>query len=164
MAILCPPFSWPRTDTIRNSAVIPIFDRYLIHIFIRAFLICFASLVGLYIVIDAFSNLDEFSERSHGLFSMLAMMGEYYSYRVSLFFDRLSGVITTLSAMFTFSWIQRTNELMPMLAAGVPIYRIIVPVLIAAMIISGLAAVNQEMVIPQIAHKLQMAPDDNGQR
>jgi len=144
--------------------VIRIFDRYLIQIFIRAFLICFTSLVGLYVVIDAFSNLDEFSERSHGVISMLATMGTYYAYRVSLFFDQLAGVITTMSAMFTFSWIQRTNELMPLLAAGVPVRRIIAPVFIAALAIAGLTIANQEMVIPRIAKQLQMRPDDNSVR
>src|SRR2546422_8142071 len=164
MAILCPPFSWPRTDTIRNSAVIPIFDRYLIHIFIRAFLICFASLVGLYIVIDAFSNLDEFSERAHGLVSLLATMGEYYMFKVSYYFDRLAGVITTMSAMFTFAWLQRTNELMPLLAAGVPVRRVVAPVLISASAIYGLTTINQELIIPRIAKQLQMRPDDDSVR
>ena len=140
------------------------FDRYLIHIFLRAFLICFVSLIGLYIVIDAFSNLDEFSERSHGLFELLATIAGYYSYRVSLFFDRLAGVISTLSAMFTFSWVQRTNEVLPMLSAGVPIYRILAPVLMSAMLMSGLAVANQEMIIPRIAKQLEMAPDDDSVR
>jgi lipopolysaccharide export system permease protein len=144
--------------------VIRIFDRYLIQIFMRAFLVCFASLVGLYIVIDAFSNLDEFSEREHHLMPLLATMGGYYVYRVSLFFDQLAGVITTMSAMFTFSWIQRTNELMPLLAAGVPVRRIIAPVFIVAMAISGLTIVNQEMVIPRIASELLKRPDDDSVR
>jgi lipopolysaccharide export system permease protein len=144
--------------------VIRIFDRYLIQIFIRAFLICFASLVGLYIVIDAFSNLDEFSERSNGLWSLLSTMGEYYTYKISFYFDRLAGVITTMAAMFTFSWIQRTNELMPLLAAGVRIHRVIAPVLIAATVIYGLTTVNQEIIMPRIAKQLQMRPDDDSVR
>jgi lipopolysaccharide export system permease protein len=143
--------------------VITLFDRYLLVTFIRSFLICSSSMVGLYIVIDAFCNLDEFSE-SRGLAAMLATMGQYYLFRTSLFFDRLAGVITTLSAMFTFSWIQRTNELMPLLAAGVPIYRVIAPVLIVAMMISGLASVNQEFVIPRIAEELRLRPDSSATR
>ncbi len=141
--------------------MIRIFDRYLILIFVRSFLICFCSLVGLYIVIDAFSNLDEFSERSKGLRAVLGRMGTYYGYRVTLFFDRLSSMITTIAAMFTFSWIQRTNELMPMLAAGVPIHRIIAPVFCASLAISGLTIANQELLIPRIAKELQGRPDDD---
>jgi lipopolysaccharide export system permease protein len=144
--------------------VIRIFDRYLIRIFVRSFLICFTSMVGLYVVIDAFANLDEFSERAKGVTSMLATMAGYYTYRVSLFFDELAGVITTMSAMFTFSWIQRTNELMPMLAAGVPIRRIVAPVLIAAAVVCGLTVANQELVIPRIAAELVKERDDDSFR
>ena len=148
----------------RNTDVIKIFDRYLLRIFVRSFIICFTSLVGLYIVIDAFSKIDEFSEQADGVRSLLATMGRYYMYRVSLFFDSLAGVITTMSAMFTFSWIQRTNELMPVLAAGVPTRRVIAPVLIAAMAVSGLATANQELMIPRIARELQQSPDDGSKR
>lgn len=141
-----------------------IFDRYLIKIFVRSFLICFTAMVGLYVVIDAFSNLDEFSERANNVGELLATMAGYYSYRVSLFFDQLAGVITTMSAMFTFSWIQRTNELMPMLAAGVPIRRIVAPVLFAAAVVCGLTVANQELVIPRIATELIKERDDDSLR
>jgi len=142
--------------------VFRILDRYLVGLFIRAFLICFFCLVGLCIVIDAFANLDEFSERCSGVLSLLAIMAEYYSYRVSLFFDRLSGIIVTIAAIFTISWIQRTNELTPMLAAGRSVYRVVLPVLLAAIGINALAMVNQEMVIPSIADRLQQDHDDDG--
>ncbi len=139
-----------------------ILDRYLVGIFIRAFLICFFCLAGLCIVIDAFANLDEFSERCSGIFSLLATMAEYYSYRLSLFFDRLSGITITIAAMFTISWIQRTKELTPMLAAGRSVYRVVLPVLLAAIGIHALATINQEVVLPSIADQLQREHDDDG--
>lgn len=141
-----------------------IYDRYLIRIFFRAFLICFISLVGLYVVIDAFTNLDEFDERSHGLLSILADMAKFYSFRVTLFFDQLAGIITTIAAMFALSWIQRTNELVPLLTAGVPIYRVITPVILAAVGVNGMAVINQEAVIPRIGRQLQMTHDDPGDK
>jgi lipopolysaccharide export system permease protein len=151
-----------RKEAKRGGDVLRILDRYLLGIFIRAFLICFFCLVGLCIVIDAFANLDEFSERCSGIFSLLAIMAEYYSYRVSLFFDRLSAIIVTIAAMFTISWIQRTNELTPMLSAGRSVYRVVLPVLLAAMAINGLAMLNQEAIIPSIADRLQQEHDDDG--
>ena len=44
-----------------------ILDRQRYWAFLKAYLICYVSLVGLYIVIDAFSNLDEFTKRADGL-------------------------------------------------------------------------------------------------
>ena len=40
-----------------------ILDRQRYWSFLKAYVICYFSLVGLYIVIDAFSNLDEFTKR-----------------------------------------------------------------------------------------------------
>ena len=39
-----------------------ILDRERYWSFVKAYFICFVALVGLYVVIDAFSNLDEFDE------------------------------------------------------------------------------------------------------
>ena len=44
-----------------------ILDRQRYWSFLKAYVICYVSLVGLYIVIDAFSNLDEFSKRAEGV-------------------------------------------------------------------------------------------------
>ena len=38
-------------------------------------MICYVSLVGLFIVIDAFSNLDEFAKRADGIVEMAQVMG-----------------------------------------------------------------------------------------
>ena len=44
-----------------------ILDRERYWAFLKAYVICFTALVGLYIVIDAFSNFDEFSKRADAL-------------------------------------------------------------------------------------------------
>ncbi len=44
-----------------------ILDRERYRAFFKAYVICFTALVGLYIVIDAFSNFDEFSKRADGV-------------------------------------------------------------------------------------------------
>ncbi len=49
-----------------------ILDRQRYWSFLKAYVICYVSLVGLYIVIDAFSNLDEFSKRAEGVVETLA--------------------------------------------------------------------------------------------
>ena len=55
--------------------------------FFKAYVICYVSLVGLFIVIDAFSNLDEFTKRADGVVEMSQVMGRFYLIHQSLFFD-----------------------------------------------------------------------------
>jgi len=84
-----------------------ILDRQRYWSFINAYVICFVSLVGLYIVIDAFSNLDEFTKRADGVVEISQVMGRYYLVHLSQFFGQLSAVIGILAAVFTVTWMQR---------------------------------------------------------
>lgn len=137
-----------------------IIDRYLLRQFIQVFLICFMSLTGLYIVFDAFGNLDEFLRFSRSEGNLLGTMGRYYAFRTIFFFDRTSGVLALIAAMFTVTWIQRYNELTALLAAGLPARRVMKPVIFAAIAISLFAAVSREAVIPRISHQLARDPKD----
>jgi len=106
-----------------------IIDRYLLLSFAKSLAICFFSLTGLYLIIDAFSNLDEFllySERGDGILRVLA---EYYGARILAFFDLTSSVLALIAAIFTLTWLQRHNEMTALLAAGIPKSRLIRPLI-----------------------------------
>src|SRR5271163_3669621 len=114
-----------------------ILDRQRYWAFFKAYLICFTALVGLYIVIDAFSNFDEFTDRASGA-EVFKVMGRFYLVHMTEFFDRLCGVIGMMAAIFTVTWMQKNNEQLAMLAAGVSTHRAIVPVLVSSVIVSVL--------------------------
>src|SRR5438552_172187 len=103
-------------------------DRLLIRSFIKSYVICLVSLLTMYIVVDLFTNLDDFTDQHESLDAVLWHIRMYYGYKVTQIFDRLSEVITLLAAMFTVALIQRNNELLPLLSAGVPTRRIVFPV------------------------------------
>jgi len=140
-----------------------IIDRYLLNQFLKVFLICFFSLNGLFIVIDGFGNLEEFISFSSGKpGGLLAVMGDYYGYRSIYFFDRTSGILTLIAAMFTVSWIQRHNEMTALEAAGVSRGRVVLPVILAVVAISIASAANREIVIPAVRYKLSRSAQDLG--
>jgi lipopolysaccharide export system permease protein len=131
-----------------------IIDRYMLRQFCQVYFICFFSLTGLYVVIDAFGNLDEFLAYAEEEGGLLGIMAQYYGYRSLSFFDRISGVLALISAMFTITRIQRHQEMTALLAAGIPTFRIIAPVVIAAGSVSLLAAANREIVLPKARDEL----------
>ncbi len=141
-----------------------ILDNQRYWAFFKAYVICYVSLVGLFIVIDAFSNLDEFAKRADGIVEMSQVMGRYYLIHQSLFFDYLCGVIGMMAAIFTVTWMQRNNEQLAILAAGISTHRAIRPVLISSVIVSTFAVANQELVMPRFAEDLSKTHDDDGQR
>ena len=131
-----------------------IIDRYMLRQFVQVLLICFLSLTGLYIVIDAFGHLDHFVDYSEKNGSLLGTLAGFYGYRAIAFFDRTSGVLTLIAVMFTVTWIQRHNEMTALLAAGITRSRVLRPVLMAAVGVSLLAATNREVVMPGIREHL----------
>jgi len=131
-----------------------ILDRYLLRQFVKVLLISFFALTGLFIVIDAFNNLDEFIAHGEKQGSLFAVLIEYYGARVLSFFDRTSGLLCLIAAMFVVTWLQKTNELTAIQAAGISQRRVIKPLLIAACVVSLIAAANREMGIPRVRDKL----------
>ncbi len=130
-------------------------DRYLLRQFVQTFVICYVSLAGLYIVIDAFTHLEEFFACSKATGRHFAsLMATFYGHRAILFFGRTSGLLTLVSAMFTLAWIQRHNEMTALQAAGISRLRVAAPMIVAAAVISLLAAANRELVIPRFRDEL----------
>ena len=90
------------------------------------------SLISLYVVIDLFTHLDAFVNRPGG-FSCIAIISV-------LRVPHPAGVRPAgrahhlMAATFTVAWMQRNNELLPQLSAGIPTRRVIRPILIGAAI------------------------------
>jgi lipopolysaccharide export system permease protein len=133
-----------------------IIDRYMLRQFIQVLLICFLSLTGLYIVIDAFGHLDHFVDYADEHGGLLQTLGSYYAYRSLAVFDRMSGILALVAAMFTVTWIQRHQEMTALMAAGIPRLRVLRPVILAAIVVSFVAAAGREAVIPNIRHQLAL--------
>jgi lipopolysaccharide export system permease protein len=117
-------------------------------------------MLGLYVVVDLFTNIDDFAQNHDGLLEILEHIGQYYGFRVMQIFDRLCEAIVLLAAMFTVAWMQRSNELLPQLSAGVSTRRVVRPVLFTASAFLLLGVINQELVIPHIAEYLMISRDD----
>ncbi|HYW78954.1 MAG TPA: LptF/LptG family permease, partial [Thermoguttaceae bacterium] len=135
-------------------------DRYLLRQFIQSFLICYLSLTGLYIVFDAFTNLEDFLRHADKAGGLLSLMGWHYFYQSILFFDRTAALLSLVAAMFTITWIQRHNEMIALMAAGISRARVVVPVILAAIVIALLAAANRELVLPGLREELSRKPSD----
>lgn len=139
-----------------------ILQRYLLRQFVQIFAICFASLTGLYVVIDGFGHLDHFSSYAEKQGNLFGVIAQYYSYHSLSFFDGTSGILAMVSAMFTVAWVQRHNELTAIMAAGISKFRILKPVLCAAAAISLVGVANRELLIPRVREQLTRDTKDLG--
>lgn len=142
--------------------LVKLIDRQMIRGYFKSYFVCLASLLSLYVVVDLFTNLDDFTHHNKGLWASLLRIFAYYGYKVAQIFDRLCEAIVLLAAMFTVAWMQRNNEQIPLLSAGISTRRIVLPVLLSAFFMLSLTVINQEFIIPRIADKLALDRDDPG--
>lgn len=136
-------------------------DRYLLFLYVRVLVICFTSLTGLLIVVQVFSNLDEFvrfaKQQEQGLLQVLI---EYYGPYTLTIFERLSGLFALLALLFVIAWLYRTNEFTALMAAGVTKWRVVRPLLIASACVVLAAALIREVGIPRFQDRLDRSPQD----
>jgi lipopolysaccharide export system permease protein len=131
-----------------------VIDRYLVRQFIRVFVMTFLSLLGVYVVADFVTNLAEFMELQRTTARFGQVVSNYYLMRVPWFFDLVAPMVILLSAVFVLAWLQRHNELTALMAAGVPRWRIVKPVVACGTIMVLVSAVNREVSLPMVAHDL----------
>ena len=143
-----------------------IIDRYVTRSFISNYAISFMVLVGMYVILDMvfnFSRLVQFQATGSAFQNMIDTLrdiADYYFYQCFLFFVQLSGIIPVVAAAFTLMRLSRFNELTAMLAAGVPLLRVAMPIIIASLLLNGLLLVDQELVIPRMIPKLTRDHDE----
>lgn len=140
------------------------FDRYLLKRYFHVFIIGFIATYGLYVVFDGFTNIDEFQigVENDPSTSLFRIMIQRYLYQSSIFFDMVSPILTVLSGVVVFSLMVRHGELNPVLSAGIPTYRLAIPLAFATIIVNCFTVANQELLIPKIADKIQANRGDLG--
>ena len=137
-----------------------ILDRYLLRQFVQTFLICYVSMTGLFVVIDAFNNLDEFLVHARHTGSLAGVLINYYGYRTISFFTTVSGLLSLVAALFTISSLQRNRELTALQSAGISKRRVVTPLVLAALCVSLGAAATRELVLPRFRHQLAQSAQD----
>ena len=135
-------------------------DRYLLIIYFRVLAICFLSITGLIVIIQLFNNLPEFMEHGQKGKGLLMVLVEYFGPYILTLFDQLSGLLALMALLFAITWINRTNELTALMAAGITKRRILRPLMLASLFVIGSAAVVREVWIPQFQDRLERNPQD----
>ena len=135
-------------------------DRYILRRLAINYVLALAIMMSLYIVLDLFFNMDEFTEHGQPVFDVLWTIAGYYGINMFLYFAQLSGAITLFACMITLARLRKLNELTAMLASGVSLYRVAAPVLGFGVLTTALWYVDVEIIVPSLAPQLSRPHDD----
>ncbi len=145
-----------------------ILDRYILVSFLKNWAISFMVLVGMYMILDMVFNFDDLVTMKPGeaagaggtLLGVLFNVADFYFFQSFLFFNHLSGIIPVVAAAFTLMRLSRFNELTAIMAAGVPLLRVAMPIILAGVVLNALVVANQELIIPSLSQKLSRDRDE----
>jgi len=137
-----------------------ILDKYVAKNFMIGYCIAFCVLIGLRIIIDLFVNLDEFTEHPDlGSLAVIKNILSFYGLHSTLYFRDFAGMITVVAAAFSLGKMVHSNELVAVMASGISLKRLIAPILLLALLLTGLLVVDQELLIPPLSDKLVRGQD-----
>ncbi|NMC21642.1 MAG: LptF/LptG family permease [Thermogutta sp.] len=137
-----------------------IIDRYILFHFFQSFFLAYLSLTCVFVVFDFFTNMDEFSRGASQAGGLFRLAISFYGPQSLAFLERVLGLLTLSSALFTVAWLQRHNEMTALLAAGISRLRVVGPILIGAMIAILLGVPLREIVLPQLRDALARTSKD----
>jgi len=123
---------------------VKIIDRYILIQFFKLFAATMAVLLSLFVLVTFFDLINEFLE-NNAKFSQLVY---YFVLKMpeALFF--MTPMAVLISSVLTFSIISRNREVVIMMSCGLSAFRIVLPVLVAALLLSILSFLNGDMLMP----------------
>ncbi len=139
-------------------------DKYVVKNFLVAVALCFVALMAIRIAADLFFNMDEFTEtrgdEAKSIGAVLREIGRYYGFQSLLYFRELGGVMIVVAATFTVARMNHTNELTAILASGVSLHRVLLPLVLCAMALNVLVVVDSELLVPRCKFQLVRSRDE----
>ncbi len=145
-----------------------ILDRYIARIFVLNYAILFVVIIGLIILLDLITNFDEFVQYAqtvegdswHLFKRTIRSMWRYYTPMIFLMFAYLGGLLPIAAAAFTLATLNRKRELTAILASGISMQRVAMPLFVLGFVTTMAMVVNQELVLPNLADRLSMKHRD----
>jgi LPS export ABC transporter permease LptG/LPS export ABC transporter permease LptF len=121
-----------------------ILDDYVL----RGFALYFAMIVAAFLMLLlVFTLFELLSDILRNQISPLTV-GEYLLNVVPYFLYSTTPLSMLLAVLVTFGLLQRSNEITAIKATGISLYRIIVPVLIASLLVAGVLFLSDQLYLP----------------
>lgn len=119
-------------------------DRYILRQFIKYLIILMAGFITIYILIDFFEKIDNFLEKG----KPMGLAIKYFLLNIPFILEQLGPVCILLAGVITLGLLNHSNELIALKSGGIPLRRIIYPMLFAGLGISFLLLTMSQFLLP----------------
>lgn len=132
-------------------------DRYYLRQYLATLVATLAFLSVLVIVFDMADRIDDLPKASRQIRAVGRSPGgllvEYYLTLLPFLWMKLMPFAALIAAGLVFTWLARANELVPVVTAGVPTLRLLLPVLLVGLLVAAGMTVARETVVPDLSRR-----------
>lgn len=132
-------------------------DSYVLKKFLSSFVFAITMLMTIIVVFDFSENVHRFLDNN---IPMSDIITKYYFNFIPYFINLFIPLFTFISVIWFTSRMSNQNEIISILSGGVNFYRFLVPFLVGALIISSLAVVMSNELVPQTTEKMNQFKDN----
>ncbi|MEA3362763.1 MAG: LPS export ABC transporter permease LptG [Thermodesulfobacteriota bacterium] len=127
-----------------------ILNQFLLKHFIRILSLCTAAFIGIYLLIDFFEKVDDFIDHKAAAWDYFI----YLSNSIPFIFVQILPLAILTTMVLTLGGLSRTNEITAMRACGVSLWRIVLPLMSLALLLSFFLLLLNEFAIPWNSRQL----------
>ena len=133
-----------------------ILDRYVLKKFLTPFFYCFFGFIAIWFIFDLSDNLQDFIQGK----AQLPILIQYYASQIPQIVLICLPIGTLLGLLYSLTAMSRSNEIISMVGAGLSVTRILVPLIMVGLILTGVTAwFNYEGAPHAAAIRKQMLRD-----
>ena len=137
-----------------------ILPRYLFTTFYKILAFILPVFVALYLVVEFVERIDDFLQYQSTVTTVLS----YFLLRIPVVGVQVAPLAVLLAVALTVALLQRSRELLALLAAGSSPWSIIHPFVTAALIIAGVSLGMEELILPRAHRSLTELQEDQHRR
>jgi len=147
----------------RHGGFPRLLDRYVVGQFVRVFLLAQVGLAVVWLLIDYLERSDDFYAAGAGS----GLMVEYLLSLLPYVLHMTLPVVLLVTVLTVFSLMTRSNEVVAVLAGGTSLYRLVLPILLPAVLLTVGEYMLQDYVLPFATQrneeiKAEIYPDRRG--
>ncbi|MBU0910188.1 MAG: LptF/LptG family permease [Proteobacteria bacterium] len=120
-------------------------DRYIFRQFFMNLLLVLASLVAIYLLVDFFERIDNFTEMDKSIGLALT----YFLLKIPFIYDQMAPVCILLAGVITLGLLSKNRELMSLNAGGISLMRIVIPIIAASLLFTLLTIAVAQWILPR---------------
>lgn len=104
-----------------------------------------AGFVAIYILIDFFEKIDNFMEKGKSM----GLVAEFFLFNIPFIMEQLGPVCILLAGVITLGILNHSNELIALKASGIPLRKIVTPIIAGSVAFSLLLLLMSQFILPK---------------